>query len=1021
MESEVSGNHKFFLAVLVIVAAVVGGAYYASGTAALLFAILISVLVYLLRPLVMPAGYGKNKIRMLCVAGALGLAAGWGGWAGFANDLLAAVWSSQQFSGAPDWIKGLRMDEQPSPYTLAFVFSVIFAVNYFMREGPIAGGHPVPLDQDFPEESFKRKLQAFCNALQRDLITADQKSNWSPEYYTELQAEVEVLSSNGVASRRKIVNLQEAIRKDRRAQAFLILGVPGAGKSVALRKLARDMFDEVGISRIPIYINLREWVRLEGEGSPRMQFEVSELEAFVVDSLRRRGDVFTEEFVDAYFRKLWRSGRLFFIFDSFDEMSELLDADEDSEVIQALSDVISRFIRTHPLSRGVLASRVFRRPTSAFQAQKLLELRPLSEASISDALSRYPEFDEPLRRRLFTERPDLIPLARNPFMMALLGTWVKAQHELPDSQPQIFEGYINIRLKACAARLMRANVSAERVKQVAMELAWFVFKSSVFGLEAPVKLISQHFKSADVDAVIEILDYARIARVTQGEDKSFAFVHRRFLEYFVTVKLLSHPEEVPISHIPTDSRGRDALVLYAQLCDESEAIRIAQLCWDEITTNFGNADFRLRAIHCLRFLIDAYGARRNVIAHFEDDLSAFVLDHVTKGESLIMAKICLEATGLLSESKAAPVLSVAIGGQDSWLQETAFRACRQLPRLNPALAGRISSYVMSIPDPSFWTNRRSLLLSLSLSDALRGVYRAARIRLANMQMSIGAALVAVVLSPTMALASLIYAAAFSMFLVAMNSQVKSQVGRVLGVTKPPSSKISPVSRWLKNRNFFDLVVPTTRMLAGLSLILVSVVSLIRGDLMARSKIVCTWPPCGSWEVEFTIALIVATLLLVDWMLTVRLFKAFFKKDNLLENILLVIGAVVLLGGMSMLINWATRYPSVMLIIKYGAFATGAIGATFILVGIVTAGWSNFRDAMKLRAILLPAAMSRVEIAKIFTDFATPQGQLRFVRALERERIMATDAWPSEFKLSVGQGEPTCALARLEERWLRLDR
>lgn len=128
-----------------------------------------------------------------------------------------------------------------------------------------------------------------------------------------------------------------------------------------------------------------------------------------------------------------------------------------------------------------------------------------------------------------------------------------------------------------------------------------------------------------------------------------------------------------------------------------------------------------------------------------------------------------------------------------------------------------------------------------------------------------------------------------------------------------------------------------------------------------------------------------------------------------------------MGGMSMLIDWAARFPLVILNLKYIAFATGAVGGTFILGSILVSVWKNFRDAMKLRAICLPATMSRVEIAQIFTDFATPQGQLRFVRALERGRITATDAWPSEFKLSVGQGEPTCALARLEERWLRLDR
>ena len=1015
-----SGNHRFVLAVLLTVAAVVGAAYYASGIAAFFFAVLISVMVYLLRPLVMPAGYGKNKIRVLCVAGTLGLAAAWGGWAAFANDLLIALWSSQQFSSAPVWIKSIRISDQPSPYTLLFVFAVVFVVNYFMREGPIGGGHPVPLDKDFPEESFKRKLEAFCNALHLDLITADQKSNWSPEYYTELQAEVEILSSNGVASRRKIVNLQEAIRKDRNAQAFLILGVPGAGKSVALRKLARDMFAEVGNSRIPIYINLREWVREDDEKSKSARLEVSELEKFVIDSIRRRGDVFTEEFVDEYFRKLWCSGRLFFIFDSFDEMSELLDADEDSDVIHALSDVISRFIRTHPLSRGVLSSRVFRRPTQAFQAQKLLEIRPLSEASISDALSRYPEFNKSLRRKLFTERPDLIPLARNPFMMALLGTWVKAHHDLPISQPQIFEGYINFRLEACSARLKRANISAERVKLVSMELAWFVFKSSVFGLEAPVKLISQHFKSAEVDAVIDVLDYARIARVTQGEDKSFAFVHRRFLEYFVTVKLLSHPEDVPISHIPTDSRGRDALVLYAQLCDEPEAGRIAQLCWDEITTNFGDPELRIRAIHCLRFLIDAFGARRNIIAHFEEALSSFVMDHVTKGDSLIMAKICLEATGLLSESRAAPVLTAAISGQDSWLQETAFRSCRQLPKLNPALEESIASYVMSIPDLGFWANRKSLLLSLSLSDALRGVYHTARKRLINTWMSIGGAVLAVLISPAIAGAVLLYSVFMSLTGVAMLQQARNKDGSVERTVKASKHK-HIFSRWLNDRGFFDLLVTFARMLGGFALLFTSAVRLMQGELLIREKTNCLLSMCESWNVEVSLALMISSLLLVDWCLICRLVKETFKMSKLLENVAVAAVAIIVLGGIFMLIRWAERFPDMLVIFRYIGLAIGGAAIAFVFGGLCVAAWKSLKDIRLLRSISLPTMMARSDIARIFSGLATSYGKLRFVRSLERERTTASGAWPSEFKLSVGQGEPMCALARLEERWLRLDR
>lgn len=398
MDSKMSANHKFVIAIVLIALAVVLSAMYTSGIMAVFFSALILVLIYILRPLVMPAGYGANKIRTLSILGALGVVASWGAWSETVNLILSKVWDDPQFYSVPLWVKSIRIGGQPSVYLLLFLFGVILVVNYFMRDKSISGGHPTPLEKDFPEDSFQRKLDAFCAALNQDLVTIDRASNWSPEYYTELQAEVEVLSANGVTSRRKIVNLQEAIKKDRKSQLFLILGVPGAGKSVALRKLARDMLSEASrTNRVPIYINLREWIPTEADDGCRAQFNLKDLEDFVVDNVKRRGDVFTEEFVDLYFRPLWRSGRLFFIFDSFDEISELLDADEDSNVINSLSNVLSRFISTHPASRGVLSSRVFRRPTQSFLAQKVLEIRPLSESSILEALSRYPQFDARLR------------------------------------------------------------------------------------------------------------------------------------------------------------------------------------------------------------------------------------------------------------------------------------------------------------------------------------------------------------------------------------------------------------------------------------------------------------------------------------------------------------------------------------------------------------------------------------------------------------------------------------------------
>ena len=1025
MDSNMSANHKFVLVILLITVAVVCTAMYASGPVAVLISALICVLVYMLRPLVMPAGYGANKIRTLCILGALGLAASWGAWSETVNILLSALWDTPQLANTPPWIRNIRPGGQPSLYVLVFVFGVIFIVNYFMRDKSISGGHPTPLEKDFPEESFQRKLEAFCSALNQDLVTIDRTSNWSPEYYTELQAEVEVLSASGAASRRKIVNLQEAIKKDRKSQSFLILGVPGSGKSVALRKLARDMLLEVKkTSRVPIYINLREWISAESNDGSYSRFDLKELEEFVVENVKRRGDVFTEEFVNLYFRPLWRSGRLFFIFDSFDEISELLDADEDSEVINSLSSVISRFISSHPASRGVLSSRVFRRPTQSFLAQKVLEIRPLSESSISEALSRYPQFDDRLRLTLFRDRLDLIPLARNPFIMALLGAWVKVNQALPSSQAQIYEGYIQNRLSGCSSRLKTAGVSIQEVMEVSTEVAWFVFSSSTFGLEAPVKMISDHFKSSKVDAILDILDYARIARVTQGDDKSFAFVHRRFLEYFVTVRLLLNPAEVPVSHIPTDSRGRDALVLYAQLCEEAEAARLASLCWREIQENFNCPDLRLRAIHCLRFLIDAFCSRRSVVLPFEDELSDFVMEHVSQGDSIILAKICLEATGLLSESKAAPILSEAIVGADGWLQETAFRSCRHLPKMEEKLEESISNYVLTIPDIGYWSSRKNILLSLSLSDALSGVYKAARIRLANIKISFIAAVFALFLVPQLIAVSALYSVVLSGAFRGIGT--KGKIRSILSQHKDLNRGIVPliIPKALVGQGFFDGAIALFRLFSFGVLIIISVLSLF-GDSAKTIGFLCVYGTCEDYRNELIFLCSLLGLMLLDWMLLCASIKNLIKvvmRPMALVVVPLMLAIVAMFFiSIFYLVQFLSRFEIAGILIKV---VIGIAAMVILFVVVKKAATSIFgcaKDFLVIKDLKLGAKISRNEISVLFSKFSTNYGRLLFVRKLEGERVVVSGDWPSHFKLAVGLGEAISALARLEERWLKLDR
>jgi hypothetical protein len=307
--------------------------------------------------------------------------------------------------------------------------------------------------------------------------------------------------------------------------------------------------------------------------------------------------------------------------------------------------------------------------------------------------------------------------------MALLGAWVEEHSALPETQAQMYESYLRVRLSLSREKLSRHALSPDDVLTATTEIAWFIFTSKAYGLEAPVSAITgrRPTNNNDDDTVMDVLASERIGRISLGEDRTFAFAHRRFLEYFVTQKLVVSPSMVPLDDILTDSRGRDALVLYAEVAVPDDAGRLAEFCWSQIVSNFDNTATRIRAVHSLRFLIDAFRARKSCIAPFEDELARFVKRGVEEGQDLLVAKLCLEAIGLLREDRVEPILINAIREGNEWLQDTAFKACRHNPRVSSALSDVIEQYIWGLPITEFLIRSRNLLFSLSLSEGLTPV------------------------------------------------------------------------------------------------------------------------------------------------------------------------------------------------------------------------------------------------------------------------------------------------------------
>ena len=205
-------------------------------------------------------------------------------------------------------------------------------------------------------------------------------------FFVSINAEVDV--KNGNKTKRRVSDLLKAIKISKESKIFLVIGVPGAGKSVALRKCCIDLLSVSNNNeRIPVYINLKEWApaaRWDAHNLPTDQ----EFAQFVKASVSRRLADPMQGFFDEHFDRMTRIGELFFMFDSFDEMPGILDVDEESMLVREVTNIIVRFLNAQENGRGVIASRYYRRPKLGQEPYIQLDVRPFSESQIAQAIEQ---------------------------------------------------------------------------------------------------------------------------------------------------------------------------------------------------------------------------------------------------------------------------------------------------------------------------------------------------------------------------------------------------------------------------------------------------------------------------------------------------------------------------------------------------------------------------------------------------------------------------------------------------------
>lgn len=949
-----------------------------------------------------PEGGGKSKLGLASLGVALAAAVLSPKWKPLLDSLLAPLY--EEYPALRDLIPA----EAPSVVALVFLLAVIFVVNYLSRDQTAMKEHPTPLEKEFPGREYKHALRLFKKALENDLNSLDMDTNWNAAAFVPLDAEVEVQS--GSKRLKKITDLLSAIRSDRRSSVFLVLGDPGSGKSVALRKLCRDLLGEVeATGKVPLYVNLKEWEPRETwtAATPPTGEQVYD---FVLGNLKARTDIFSNAFLDTYFKRMFDAGRLFIVLDSFDEIPAVLDVGENSWLIDRLSDVLFKFLNGAHESRGILASRIFRRPTRKFDARTTLEIRPFTESKIVQTLKNYATYNESFLDLLFNRRPEFVPVARNPFAVALISDYAKENgNTLPASQAELYSSYIMRRLGACRERMAESGLTDEGVVGCATDIADVMFTTEHLGLEAPVRELKERLPGAPVEEVVELLLFARLARLGGGHKRRFSFAHRRFNEYFVVQRLKQQPDRVPADSIPTDSRWRDALVLYCEVAEEARATAIAEFCWSEVVKMADKSlDMRdpqyLRSLHCLRFLKEAFRARAHCIGSFRDELAALIRRQLGRGSNLLVQKFAVEAVGLLRPEEMDSALLSALDVNNPWIDETALKSCHYLPRLSDELNRGLIRFLDGISIAHFLGRRRELMFSLKLSNVFSDLRRFCLWRLVDTYCLLLCVFVLGVLSPLLPLVAVFL---FLLLKLALASFIDA--GR-------------------RRRSFAML----DRSLASFALLYCMLPLMLRFVGVLRPQPVDEDPLL---RVNFVGTAGGRALLAAGILLSVPWYEIRFHGHRLLSalrklrpvDLLKFLGFLLLLAGgigLTFLIEKYVRLPNfevpriVWTILGCLVFGTMAVA---LLRNIFIHFREHWRDRRRLAGLDPNAVMTRRQVADHFFKFKTDLWRLKYVRFLRNVRVAADSKWPDGKIPREGNDEASTLLAKLEEGWLGLDR
>ena len=497
-----------------------------------------------------------------------------------------------------------------------------------------------------------------------------------------------------------------------RERLVLIEGDPGSGKTVLLREVAYRLCSRAGSSwkantPVGLYFNLKKLDRSAGQ-----VIDSDLIRQYVTDQIKKFGAPEISRYFEQNFDQGIREGWWFFLFDSFDEIPDVLNSEDVSENIDRYSEAILSFATDFSRCRTLLATRYFRRPKDSSQSK--LRLLPLSNKQRNELIGRAslaPQAVDRLYSGIATAGAGLRQICENPMYFTLLIEYVRGGAEVPRNAHELFGSFVEKRLENEEQRLREFEADPASIRRFAEAAAFQIVADSTLGLNptreallnAVAKIRSEWQHADKFVTVLEDIGFCRgESDAGDGHDHRFTFSHRRLQEYFATCYVIRVQESVTEDKLLFDGRWREtAIVLLSSgagkrvelmlaLAEQflSKAVvtirengqystqRLIEAAISDVTPNF--FVWPSSTLHILSILQDAFGTNPTLLPA---DIRGCIADIVRSAffiGRLQDRRVALEVAGALTDVELVPVLRFAISLRSGVLDDVAFRQMQTL-------------------------------------------------------------------------------------------------------------------------------------------------------------------------------------------------------------------------------------------------------------------------------------------------------------------------------------------------------